>query len=131
MRTLATTPALAAVLTAGCSSGSAVEDPPASADDVDVTEDLQAAAGGESWAQLITEATRSEADRLEVRTTVVDPRAAGSPDTGRPAIDICSAAVQWLQAQGAGHPDVTVMEADGSTDVVFGHPSYPGGCTEV
>jgi hypothetical protein len=101
------------------------------ADDVDVTADLKTSAQGASWADLIQSATKTEEDRVEVSTSITDPRGdAGSPGAQQ-AIQVCEGAVAWLAASSIATPKVSVLEADGSTFVVAGHPTYGPGCTEV
>lgn len=39
--------------------------------------------------------------------------------------------VAYLRGTGAAEPFVRVMESDGVHFVLYGHPSYPGGRTEV
>lgn len=114
--------------TAGQTSAGAAD--PA-ADDVDVTADVKTSAQGAGWADLVTSATKTEADRAEVSTSITDPRGdAGSPEAQQ-AIQVCEGTVAWLSAAGAATPKVSVLEADGSTFVVAGHPSYGPDCTEV
>ncbi len=141
-RSVIATIAAAAALTAGCSSSTAenVQAAPAAsdalaaaqADDVDVTADLTAAGAGQPWAALITAATRTEPGRVEVETTIIDPRGGttGSPEAQQ-ARAVCEGALAWLQTRGAAEPKVSVMESNGTSFVLYGHPSYPGGCTEV
>lgn len=139
--------AAVALAAAGCSSddgdgtqGSGTPTPPlassaledAQADDVDVTQDLLAAVDGQPWSEVVTKATQTEPGRVEVLTTIVDPRGgtSGTPEAQQ-AIQICNGTVAWLQSQGVSEPKVSVMESDGTSYVLYGHPSYPGGCTEV
>jgi hypothetical protein len=143
-----TTLALAAatLMLAGCSSGDGEDDtagsaapPPASAtiadpraNDIDLTQDLLTAAAGQPWVGVITEATQTEPGRVEVVTSIVDPRGgtSGTPEAQQ-AIAVCNGTVAWLQGQGVAEPRVSVMESNGTSYVLYGHPSYPGGCTEV
>jgi hypothetical protein len=101
------------------------------ADDANVTEDVRASASGASWIEQMTAATLTEPGRITVETTIVDPRGdAGSP-AAQQAIQLCEGVVAYLKGTGEAQPYVSVMENDGSTFVLYGHPSYPGGCTEV
>jgi hypothetical protein len=103
---------------------------PASAD-TDVTEEVRASASGASWIEQVTAATLTEPGRIAVETTIVDPRGdAGSP-AAHQAIQVCEGVVAYMQSTGVAAPKVSVMENDGTTYVLYGHPSYPGGCTEV
>ncbi|WP_309079864.1 hypothetical protein [Zhihengliuella sp.] len=126
--------AAAALTVAGCSSPAEEAPAPspspaatASADatdeSVDRTDDVKAAAG--DTADLVTTATETEPGRLEIETTITDPRSDGSAEA-QDAIAICEAA--------AGLDDVTyvnVLEADGTSFVLFGHPAVAEGeCVE-
>lgn len=103
---------------------------PAAAD-TDVTEEVRASASGAPWVEQVTTATLTEPGRITVETTIVDPRGeAGSP-AAQQAVQVCEGVVAYLQGTGETEPYVSVMENDGSTYVLYGHPSYPGGCTEV
>lgn len=97
--------------------------PTAEADEfapVDVTAQMQEAAG-----DVVTAATQIEESRIEVETTIADPRTgAGSAEAQR-AIAVCEAALSL------GVTKVSVFEADGTTFVVAGHPAYGEACTEV
>ncbi|WP_163185912.1 hypothetical protein [Cellulosimicrobium sp. SL-1] len=87
---------------------------------VDRTADVQAAAG-----DVVTKATETEPGRIEVETTIADPRGDAGGAEGQSAIAVCEA------VKGLGAEHVSVLEADGSTFVVAGHPSYGEACTEV
>lgn len=134
-RSLALLALLALPLT-GCASTDAPEQPAttaaatksskAAADEgKDVTKQLKAAAGAR--AKHIDVATETEPGRIVVETSLVDPRGdAGSP-AAKDAIAICEATVKL---KGTEH--VSVMEADGTTWILFGHPmATEGECTEV
>jgi hypothetical protein len=96
--------------------------------EVDLTEELR---GVTAEPESVTVATQTEAERIVVETTIIDPRGdSGSPEA-QAAIAICEAAVALLESKGATEPAASVMESDGSTFVVYGQPSYPGGCSEV
>ncbi|MFS4506911.1 hypothetical protein ACMA46_11795 [Clavibacter sp. Sh2141] len=126
-------PALPALLFAatlalsGCSTEAAPEPaasaPAASAPaaDSDITTAAQALVGGS-----VSAATETEPGRLQLDTTIVDPRGeAGSPEAVE-ALDLCK---QAKAIPGVTH--VSVMEADGTSFVLAGHPSYGQNCTEV
>jgi hypothetical protein len=100
-------------------------------DDADVTEGVRASASGAPWIEQVTAATLTEPGRITVETTIVDPRGdAGSP-AAQQALQVCEGVVAYMQSTGEAEPYVSVMEQDGTTYVLYGHPSYPGGCTEV
>lgn len=82
-------------------------------------------------AQAVTKVTETEPGRLEVATTLVDPRGEdGSPEAAE-AIKLCEAAMDVLQAEAIAKPYVSVLEKDGTTWVLAGHPTYGPDCTEV
>lgn len=121
-----------------CSSGSS-EEP---ADDTTAaapstgseTADVTAAVTGSSpdpWTLLVTKATQTQPGRVEVETTVTDPRGAAGSIEAQQAIDVCEGVVAWLTANGTTDPKVSVFEADGTTFVLAGHPTYGPSCTEV
>jgi ABC-type Fe3+-hydroxamate transport system substrate-binding protein len=129
------------VALAGCGSSSPEAEPTTTtarettttttvAESPDRTADLKARGAGTSWAAKVTRAVQPEPGRLTVETSIVDPRSAGSAEAAE-AIAICNAGVALLQDDDVDDPKVTVAEADGSTFVVYGHPSYPGGCSET
>ena len=97
----------------------------------DVTDELRAANAGAPWVQSVVIATQTEPERVVVETTIVDPRGDDGSDEARTAIQVCEATVTLLEGMGAGAPKVSIMEDDGTSFVLYGHPSYPGGCTEV
>lgn len=125
---------LAAVALAGCSgpteAATAVESPSAvktaaAAKGTDLTAQVQEAVG-EDLVPLVTAATQTEPGRVEVATSITDPRTDDSTEAGQ-ALDICTAASGMADVA-----HVSVLEADGTTFVVFGHPSFPAGeCSEV
>jgi len=130
--------AVTAAALAGCSSGNddTASSTTSSASQstsapVDVTAQLQSAGAGQPWAAAITSAKQTEADRVEVATSIVDPRGASGSPEAQQALAICQAAVDLLTGQGAAQPHVSVAESDGSTFVVAGNPSYGAACTEV
>lgn len=76
-----------------------------------------------SW-PTVSAVTGTEPGRLEIQTSIVDPRD-GGPEAHE-AIAICQAAVD------PGVASVAVLEADGTHFVLYGHPSVPSGeCGEV
>lgn len=98
----------------------------------DLTAQLRAANRGAAWLGAVTEAIETEPGRLEVRTTIVDPRGDDGSPAARQALAVCEAAVDLLARRGADEPRVAVMEDDGTTFVLFGHPLVPDGeCGEV
>lgn len=130
-RRLTATTATAALLLAlaACSSGPSTTDPapaPTSTDaaaaptSVDRTAELQQVAGDQ-----VLKAVETEPGRIEVSTSIVDPRGDDGSAEAQAAIAICQAAV------GLGATYVSVLEEDGSTFVLYGHPTYGDVCTEV
>lgn len=87
---------------------------------VDRTADVQAVAG-----DVVTKAIETEPGRIEVETTIADPRSDAGSAEAQSAIAVCEA------VKGLGAEHVSVLEADGSTFVVAGHPSYGEECAEV
>ena len=80
-----------------------------------------------SYANLITSAEETEPGRIEVGTSIVDPRGADGSAPARQALGIC-------QRIRNAHPDaqrITIYEQDGTTFVLYGHPMYGNTCTEV
>lgn len=87
-------------------------------DPVDVTDDVVAAAG--DLGSVITGATVVEEGRIEVATSIVDPREDGSQEAAN-AVAVCEAAVSVM-------PDavyVTVMEDDGTAFAVYSTGPLP------
>lgn len=70
-------------------------------------------------------ATETEPGRIEVETSITDPRGGEGSTEAAAAIAICEAAVSL------GATYASVLEADGTTFVLYGHPSYGQTCTEV
>ena len=98
----------------------------------DRTRDLTAANPGAGWLSAVSEAIETEPGRIEVSTTIVDPRGADGSAAARRALAICRAAQQLLVRGGVTSPHVSVLERDGSTFVLYGHPMVPKGeCGEV
>lgn len=131
-RSLALLPVLA-VLLAGCSSSTEPEPTkvPATAESVapaeakDMTADVRDAAG--TAGDAITKAEETEPGRISVETSLVDPRGEDGSTAAKQAIEICEAAAGL-----DGVTYVSVLEEDGTSWVLFGHPSVPKGeCSEV
>jgi uncharacterized protein YceK len=128
-RTALTLPALALMLAlslSGCSTGATTDGPSPEASSApaatsEISTAAQALVGGS-----VTAATETEPGRLQLDTTIVDPRGeAGSPEALE-ALDLCE---QAKAIPGVTH--VSVMEADGTSFILAGHPSYGENCTEV
>lgn len=79
---------------------------------------------GRYAAENVMRADLVESDRIEVWTGLVDPRTEGSLEA-LTAIEICEAAVAL------GAAKVVVYESDGTTWILYGHPSYGDVCAEV
>jgi len=125
-------PALALLL-AGCSSSPSTEpsEAPATVKSEtstaakDVTAEVQKAAGKAGAA--ITKAEETEPGRISIETTLVDPRGEDGSAEAKKAIEICEATKDL-----DGVTYVNVSEKDGTSWVLFGHPSMPKGeCSEV
>lgn len=125
-----------AVLT-GCSSSSPVKPKveydaiksKMAANYVDRTEEFRAANPDATWLSSLKSAMETEPGRLQIDTTVVDPRGPDGSEPALVAVSMCNAAVASF---GAAYPHIKVMEADGTHFVLFGHPAVPdGACTEV
>lgn len=118
---------LATLLLTGCSAA-AVEPPAAKAPGsaaVDRTADLAEVLA--ETASYVERATETEPGRLVIETNIVDPRGDDNSTEAATAVVICNAAVSL-----GGIDHVSVMEADGTSFVLFGHPSVSEGtCTEV
>lgn len=74
----------------------------------------------------VTAADETEPGRVEIQTALQDPGGgfSGSAEA-QIAIEICEAAVAL------GAAKVVVFDVDGSSWVLYGHPSYGDVCTEV
>jgi hypothetical protein len=71
--------------------------------------------------------TEIEPGRIRIYTSVVDPQTASGSEAAVTAIAICESAVALF-----GPSYVSVLEDDGTSFVLYGHPSVPeGACTEV
>lgn len=78
-----------------------------------------------SWPS-VTSVAETEPGRIEIQTSIVDPRGTDGSAAAQEALDICRAAV------GAGATYVALFEADGTHFVLFGHPAVPASaCSEV
>lgn len=98
-------------------------------DYVDRTEAFKAANASAAWLGSVESAMETEPGRLQINTTVVDPRGPDGSEPALVALSVCNAAVASF---GATYPHIKVMEADGTHFVLFGHPAVPEGvCTEV
>lgn len=74
----------------------------------------------------VTGVESPEDGRVEVSTDLTDPRTEDSAEAGQ-ALAICEAA-----AEVDGVDYVNVIESDGTSWVLYGHPAHPEGeCTEV
>ncbi|WP_426735542.1 hypothetical protein [Glutamicibacter sp. 2E12] len=90
-----------------------------------MTADVRDTAG--TAGDAITKAEETEPGRISVETSLVDPRAADGSAEAKQAIEICEAAAGL-----DGVTYVSVLEKDGTSWVLFGHPSVPTGeCAEV
>jgi hypothetical protein len=132
LRLLCSASALLVIVSlSGCSgSGSSDTAPPAPAapSGVDRTAELKSANASAAWIDQVTLAEETEPGRLEIATTIVDPRGEEGSAEAQLAIGVCEAGVTIL---GAGATVVSVLEQDGTSFVLFGHPSAPAGrCTE-
>lgn len=86
-----------------------------------LTDELRAVAGPQVY-----EVTENAPGEWEVQTQdIVDPRGEDGSQAALDAIAVCEAAV------GLGATKVSVLESDGTTFVVYGHPAYGDVCTEV
>jgi hypothetical protein len=129
-RTSLTLPVLALLLATGlngCSSDTAPEattTAPSSAAPVaesEISTAAQALVGGS-----VTAATETEPGRVQLDTTIVDPRGDDGSPEALEALDLCE---QAKAIPGVAH--VSVLEADGTSFVLAGHPSYGENCVEV
>jgi len=90
----------------------------------DITTEVKAASPAlESY---VKSATIAEPGRVTVESSLVDPRGdSGSPEALL-AIQLCNDVVSM-----GGISHVSIMENDGATWVLYGHPSHGNICTEV
>jgi glucose/arabinose dehydrogenase len=76
-------------------------------------------------AGAVTVVESSEPGTVLVETTIVDPRVEGETPERVEANRICRALVDL------GAQQVRIYESDGTTFMVYGHPSYGNVCIEV
>lgn len=122
---------LATLLVAGCSStaeqpsapsSSVASTPTTEAAAVDRTADVQKVAG-----EHVTAAEEPEPGRILVETDLKDPRSSGGTPEAEQAMAICKSVAKMN-----GVKYVSVMEMDGTSWVLFGHPALPDGeCGEI
>lgn len=72
-------------------------------------------------------ATSAEAGRITVESSFIDPRSEDGSAEAVLALQLCADVVANL----SGVSYVSIMEDDGSSWVLYGHPSYGDTCTEV
>jgi hypothetical protein len=100
---------------------------PSSATEPNKTADFTTANANARWVGQIKSVTETEPGRIRIETSVVDPQAATGSEAAVTAITICESAVALF-----GPSYVSVLEEDGTSVVLYGHPSVPkGACTEV
>lgn len=93
----------------------------------DKTADFKTAKKNAPWLNAIKSVAETEPDRIRVETDFVDPRGATGSEEAKSAVAICESVVTLF-----GPRYVSVLEDDGTTFVLFGHPSVPSGaCAEV
>jgi hypothetical protein len=91
------------------------------------TADFATANANARWVGHIKSVTETEPGKIRIDTSVVDPQAASGSEAAVTAIAICESAVALF-----GPSYVSVLEDDGTSFVLYGHPSVPkGACTEV
>jgi hypothetical protein len=131
-RTALTLSALAlmfALALSGCTGSPATLDGPspvpeassAPAATSEISTAAQALVGGS-----VTAATETEHGRVQLDTTIVDPRGENGSPEALEALALCE---RVKAIPGVTH--VSVMEEDGTSFVLAGHPSYGEGCVEV
>lgn len=80
----------------------------------------------------VTSVEVAEGTRVRVFTSLEDPRGDDGSPAAVEAIRICEAAVAAAAESGFQLVSLTVMEADETSWILWGHPSVPAGvCTEV
>jgi hypothetical protein len=100
---------------------------PSATNGLDRTADFRTAKKDAPWLDKIKSVTEAEPGRIRIETSVVDPRGADGSEEAKSAIAICESAITLF-----GPSYVSVLEDDGTSFVLFGHPSVPkGACTEV
>lgn len=130
MKTKITAVLLSGLLLAGCSApaeepapsspeaASATSEPPA----VDRTAEVQKVAGDH-----VLKAEETDPGRIVVETDLVDPRGEDGSPAAQQAIAVCEAVVQLGDVE-----HVSLMEKDGTSWILYGHPAVPKGeCGEV
>lgn len=131
----AATLTVAALALAGCSSDAAEDETPPTATAPSVTTTSEAepvdrtaeVTAGAAWGDQVTSATETEPGRMEVATTLVDPRGEDGSAEAQTALEVCRAAVAVLEADGAEDRYVSVLEEDGTTWVLYSTGQLPGG----
>jgi len=93
----------------------------------DKTADFKTAKKNAPWLGKIKSVTETEPGRMRIETSLLDPRGADGSEEAKNAIAICEAVVSLF-----GPNYVSVLENDGTSFILFGHPSVPTGtCAEV
>lgn len=73
--------------------------------------------------QRVTDVEETEPGRWQIHTSIEDPRGDdGTSEEAQQAVAICEKAVEL------GASKVSVMESNGTTFVLYGHPSYGDTC---
>ena len=122
------TAAAALTLTACSSTGEADTMPtttattPATTTAIDRTADLTAANPDAPWLATLTTATETEPGRVEVATTITDPRGDNGSPEAQEAIAVCQATVALL---GDTAVYVRVLESDGTSFVLYSVDALP------
>ena len=75
----------------------------------------------------VKSATSSEAGRVSVESSLVDPRGDNGSAEAVLALQLCNDVV----ANMSGVSYLSIMENDGTTWILYGHPGYGSTCTEV
>lgn len=79
------------------------------------------------WLGKIKSVTETEPGKIRIETSLVDPRGADGSEEAKSAITICESVVSLF-----GPSYVSVLANDGTTFVLFGHPTVASGaCAEV
>ena len=72
------------------------------------------------------------AGRLEIYTSLVDPRGDDGSPEAQQAIVICEAGVEFMSQDAEEDPTISVYEADGTNWILYNHPAVEAGeCGEV
>jgi hypothetical protein len=113
--------------TTASQTAAAPESIPSTTTGPDKTADFTTANANAPWVRQIKSVTETEPGRIQIDTSVIDPRGANGSDAAMTGIAICESAVALF-----GPIYVSVLEDDGTNFVLFGHPSVPkSACTEV